>query len=414
MRRFTVLIVAAASLLSCMPSERTQTPDLLYVWAFDTNQESSDFLTVIDADREASTYGAILDTLPVGLVGGAHHTEHRMPDGNILFANAFPAGTTFLFDVSRPRAPGVASSFAERGAYTFLHSSERLPNGNVLATFQNRSDGKLEPGGLVELDPQGRYLRGADAADPDVDPQIRPYSLAILPEIDRVISTTADMRGKLLPTSVQLWQLSELRLLKTVLLPPGERGDENQMPAEPRALQDGRSVVVNTFSCGLYLLTELDTAEPVATHLRTFPYEPPHRCALAARIGDFWVQTVPTSEALVSLDLSDPSAPRLVQELKLGENYRPHWMAADRSGHRIVVTGRGDMEHLVLLVRFDPESGQMEIDSDFRDEGSRAPGVSFERAAWRYGDGDTARRGFLPLGGSPEALAKEQRIPSDG
>jgi hypothetical protein len=62
------------------------------------------------------------------------------------------------------------------------------------------------------------------------------------------------------------------------------------------------------------------------------------------------VQTVPTSEALVSLDLSDPSAPRLVQELKLGENYRPHWMAADRSGSRIVVTGRGDMQHRVLLV----------------------------------------------------------------
>jgi hypothetical protein len=156
-----------------------------------------------------------------------------------------------------------------------------LPNGNVLATFQNRGDGNLEPGGIVELDKEGRYVRGSDAADPDVDPQIRPYSLTILPEIDRVISTTADMRGKLLPTSVQLWQLSELRLLKTVLLPPGERGDENQMPAEPRVLQDGRSVVVNTFSCGLYLLTELETAEPVATHLHTFPYEAPHRCALA-------------------------------------------------------------------------------------------------------------------------------------
>ena len=61
-----------------------------------------------------------------------------MPDGNILFANAFRAGTTFLFDVTRPRKPIVASSFVERGAYTFLHSSERLPNGNVLATFQNR------------------------------------------------------------------------------------------------------------------------------------------------------------------------------------------------------------------------------------------------------------------------------------
>ena len=149
MTRFTVLGVATASLLSCTPSDRTTAPDLLYVGAFDTNQEASDFLTVLDADRGASTYGVILDTLPVGLVGGAHHTEHRMPDGNILFANAFSAGTTFLFDVTRPRSPAVLSSFVERGAYTFLHSSERLQNGNVLATFQNHGDGNLEPGGLV-------------------------------------------------------------------------------------------------------------------------------------------------------------------------------------------------------------------------------------------------------------------------
>jgi len=39
MGRITVLVVATASLLSCTPSEKTQTPDLLYVWAFDTNQE---------------------------------------------------------------------------------------------------------------------------------------------------------------------------------------------------------------------------------------------------------------------------------------------------------------------------------------------------------------------------------------
>ena len=54
--------------------------------------------------------------------------------------------------------------------------------------------------------------------------------------------------------------------------------------------------------------------------------------------------------------------------------------------HRIVVTGRGDMQHRVLLVRFDPESGQMELDVDFRDEGSHVPGISFDRATWPHGD----------------------------
>ncbi len=312
-----------------------------------------------------------------------------MPDGDVFFANAFTAGTTFLFDTSSPRAPRVRASFLERGAFTFPHSFERLPSGHVLATVQNLGDGDREPGGLVELDPEGAYSRDAEAANP-ADPELRPYSLTILPDIDRVVTTTADMRGRLRATSVQLWRLSDLELLETLLLPPGERGDENVMPAEPRVLGDGRSVVANTFSCGLYLLTGLDSAEPAATFLRNFPYEPPHRCALAVLIGRFWVQTVPTSEALVSLDLSDPSKPTVVQELTLGENYRPHWIAADRSGRRIVVTGRGDMEHRVLVVRLDPETGRMEIDTSFRDAGSGTPGVSFDRTSWPHGASGTA------------------------
>ncbi len=345
--------------------------DVLYVWSFDTDQKSSDFLAVVDVDS-----AQVVKTVPVGLVGGAHHTEHRMPAGGFFFANSFAAGTTFRFNVSEPRSPRIEGAFAARGPYTFPHAFERLPNGNVLATFHHRGEGKSEPGGLVELDERGGYLRGANAADPAVDPDIRPYSLAILPGLDRVVSTTADMHGELLARSVQVWRLSDLALLKTVLLPKGERGDENLMPAEPRVLADGRSVIVSTFSCGLYLLTELASESPAVTHLKTFPYEPPHRCALPVRIGEYWVQTVPTAESLVSLDVSDPSNPKLVQELKLGTDYRPHWIAADADGNRIVVTGRGAMEHRVLLIRFDPVSGRMESDAS----------ISFDRETWPHGE----------------------------
>jgi hypothetical protein len=52
-------------------------------------------------------------------------------------------------------------------------------------------------------------------------------------------------------------------------------------------------------------------------------------------------QTVPTSEAFVSLDVSDPLHPALVQTLELGPDYRQHWIAADADGNRIVATGRG-------------------------------------------------------------------------
>ena len=374
-----------ASLVSCAapPSPEPTTDDVLYVWSWDTDQKSTDFLAVVDVDVDSSSYGTLLDTVPVDLVGGAHHTEHRMPDGGTFFANAFAAGTTFAFDVSLPSAPHVSSSFQGRGPYTFPHSFERLPNGNVLVTFQNRGDGNVEPGGLAELDAGGNYVRGADAADRDVVPDIRPYSLAILPELDRVVTTTADMRGQLQGRSVQIWQLSELRLLKTLVLPGGDRGDENVWPAEPRVLSDGRTVLVNTFSCGLYRLVGLDTDEPQATYLRNFPYEPPHRCALGIRTGEFWVQTVPTSESLVALDISDSARPQIVDELKLGDGYRPHWIAPDSDGDRIVATGRGEMVHRVVLVRFDTKTGQLALDPQFGE-------LSFERESWPHGDTGTA------------------------
>ena len=66
----------------------------------------------------------------------------------------------------------------------------------------------------------------ARAAVPRVDPGVRPYSLAVLPALDRVVTTASDMHLESRSAAVQVWRLSDLTLLQTMLLPPGQRGDE--------------------------------------------------------------------------------------------------------------------------------------------------------------------------------------------
>ena len=119
----------------------TPTP-YLFVWTGDDDQKDSDFLAVIDARPSSRTYGDIIATLPVGVRGTSpHHTEYEFPVGSILFANGWGAGRTFLIDLNNPKKPRLAGQFTQSADYGFPHSFARLPNGNVLATFQVKSKG---------------------------------------------------------------------------------------------------------------------------------------------------------------------------------------------------------------------------------------------------------------------------------
>ena len=95
-----------------------------------------------------------------------------MPASDTLFVNSFDAGASFLIDVADPLNPKVAGAFREMGEYTYPHTFERLPNGNVLATFQTKGEHNEVAGGLVELDPAGNFVRASAASDP-VDPELR-------------------------------------------------------------------------------------------------------------------------------------------------------------------------------------------------------------------------------------------------
>lgn len=373
----------AAGTLTAPPS------DYLYLWASSADSSGPDFLAVYDVrDRGAGDrYGALVTTLAVP--GGGHrthHTEHLMPADRQLFANDFGSGESFVFDLSTPAAPRLVRRFGNVGALMHPHSFWRLPSGNVLATFQMQHDSLgTAPGGLAELTPRGDVVRASSSDRAGVDRRVRLYSAAVLPAADRVVVTTTDMDHGDPTRALQLWRLSDLSLRATIDLPNGPRGDEGYLSAEPRVLRDGKTVLVSTFNCGLYLLGGVETDAPTARLVASFPRKEGTSCAVPVVAGRYYLITVPAWSAVVSLDVSDPARPREVSRVTFGPADVPHWIGIEPNHERVVVTGYQGMKTRVVLARFDERTGRLALDARFRAPGSAEPGVRMEGIAWPHG-----------------------------
>ena len=406
--RFPLSLVVCLLVACC--AQGPSTGPFLFMWTGDADRKASDFLAVIDANPASPGYGSVVASVPTGEVGThPHHTEDVMPASGHLLANGFGAGRTWLFDTSTPRKPVVLATFGEVGGYGHPHSFLRLPNGNVLATFQYRAgsgigaahgDHAAAPaapaaavtGGLVEMDERGTLIRSGDARDAAIaDSHIYPYAALPMPAVDRVVSTTTDMN----PTNtratsewVQFWRLSDLTLLKSMALPPGPRGDEHHFTGEPRLLPDGKSLYIHTFSCGLYLLRDVDRDVPTVTFVKGFEGMD---CGVPILTGKYWLQPVPASRSLIALDISNPEHPREVSTVTFGGEESPHWVAIDPTGRRVVLNSGGHKaSNRLFIVNFDPETGQLAIDDRFRDAGSTTPGVSMTGKVWPHGFTGTA------------------------
>ena len=395
MRRFLIAVLLVFWSVLAYP----QSNSYLFLWAGDDSKQNSDFLGVLDADSSSSRYGQIVASAPVPGPGGTpHHTELEMSDRGYLLANAFEAGKSVLFDVHDPKQPRFVTSFADLDGYMHPHTYVRLADGNVLATFQYHGghDPKSDGGGLVEMNDHGHLIGASSAMDPAAKNElIRPYSLVIVPTLDRVVSTNTSMHyahdGE--TRTVQVWRLSDLKLLSTVVLPPGPNGSEQLLPGEPRLLADGKTVLVHTFSCGLYQMQGLDTDKPGISYVKTFDGQ---RCAVPLRIGHYWIQTLFTMHAVAAYDVSDLHHIREVSRVTFDDAQKPHWISADADGRRIVLNSGEYGDHRLFILNFDPDSGALTLDSKFRDPGSSRAGVSMEGKSWPHGfHGDAYAHGTV-------------------
>lgn len=385
-RVWTRAIFLVGVVASALGAQAKRSSDFLYVWTASADTTQPDFLAVFDVRPTSDSYGRLMTTVPVpGRINEPHHTEHEMPADARLFANGFRSGQTFIFDMSEPAHPRLDGQFGDVAGMMHPHSFLRLPNGNVLATFQMQHDSLgVAPGGLAELTNRGVLVRHASANSSGVDRRIRPYSAVIIPKLDRIVATTTDMVGDAEIPSIQLWRLSDLQLLKTFDLPQGPRGDEAWLTAEPRLLADGRTVLVSTFDCGLYLLRGLDGRSPAGQLVASFPRKKGTYCAVPVIAGHYYLVTVPVWNAVVSLDISNPAKPREVSRVVLGQQDVPHWIALEPNHRRVVITGYGDLKHRVILANFDEATGRLTIDERFRDRATDS-GMRMDNKRWPHG-----------------------------
>lgn len=366
----------------------------MFVWGGDRAKQGNDFLMVIDADPASPTYGKLVTSVGTDQrTVRPHHTEYVMPASGMLFANDHDAGRTFIMDVRDPLQPKVATSFTTMAGFGHPHSYLRLPNGNVLATFQHvdhagghaghmQATGFGKSGGIVEIDDAGKVVRAASNADPAFpDATLMPYSLVVLPELDRVVSTNSSMHDDDLLSGVtyQLWRLSDLKLLTTAFFDPGGNRYGHISPEEPRRGPDG-SVLVQTLSCGIQRITGIATATPTATLVHTFPG---NFCGVPTITSHYLIQSVPAIHGLIVLDIADPQRPKEVSRITLGARYDAHWTGWDAKAKRLVVTSGRDPEDRLFLLKLDEATGAIAVDERFRDVDGK-PGFSFAARAWPH------------------------------
>jgi hypothetical protein len=316
---------------------------------------------------------------------------------------------SMLVDVSDPRRLRVAKTFMPPSPLRFPHDYTRTPKGTRLVGFL-RSEGKsIDPaetvtpgnhGGIAEYSADGILLRQVIAGDAGGKP-VRPYAFALLPEIDRLVVTSAAMMEEVSADVVQFYRYSDFSLLKTIDLPAGTLADGRRVEGSeragfgPRVLHDG-SVFLNSYGCTFYRLSEIGSEQPrLATYfaLDTPPPASPGAmrgaCGIPVVFGHYWINPVGKLHSVIVLDIANPASPREVFRLKTPATFNPHWLARDPQSNRLVLGAELGGEVGLFMLRFDDQTGQLTFDPAFSGDG-QAGYISLKGPAWPHGVSGTA------------------------
>ncbi len=384
---FAVVLVLLSSTLQM--NSQSASGHYLFAWTGADAGKGNDFLAVIDADPSSPSYGHLVTTVATDQkTEAAHHTEYTMPASGMLFANDHYAGRTFIFDVRDPQHPRVASSFTDMAGYMHPHSYLRLPNGHVLSSFQH-AHSSMDPeslgktGGLVEIDDSGKVIRSVSNADPAFsNALLTPYSLVVVPELDRVVSTNSSMHDSDLfrGLTYQFWRLSDLKLLKTAYFDTGDNhyaqiSPENRgwAPMEPSTCKR-----LPAASSASRASIPISRGRNWSTH---FPVPSaayrPSSATICCSLMLFCTQS------LCSISPTDRSQWRFHASSSTTV-FSPHWSGWDEKTGRIVVTDGGAGKPGLFLLKFDSKTGAIAMDEAFRDADGK-PGFNFVDREWPHG-----------------------------
>lgn len=182
--------------------------------------------------------------------------------------------------------------------------------------------------------------------------------------------------------TIQLWRLSDLKLMKTIrtTLPAGGREPANLNPYEPRRMPNGEIFLVANRG-GLYHITGMEPD----TFRADLVFDFGGGSAVPVVVGKYWIQPLAILRRVVAVDVSNPNKPIEISRVNFDERQQPHWLSLDALSNRIIVANSGGEPRLWML-KFDPVSGLLSYDSTFHEPGVERLGVSFERQQWPHGN----------------------------
>ena len=384
------LLVAALTIVvagAAISGSQSKPSRYVYVWAGTggPNTKGINSLAVIDADPASAKYGTVINALTVDSAGEVpHHSEFELPKSGKFFLNDYGADRNYLIDFSDPAKPRLAGRTAAVTQGHMSHSFARLPNGDVIATVQHGpKEIEGNPGGLAHFDNTGKlvkYSSSQDAAFPGA--RIRTYALTTLPAIDRVVTTSSPMDTERTANVVQVWRMSDLKLLKTLEVPQNPADSAGMYPFEVRTLGDGRTVMMNTYYCGFYHITGLD-GDPKIERVMVMEHPKNIGCSVPIIAGKYMVMPIAYAHRYAMLDISNPAKPIEVSSVDMDSTYYPHWIARDPGSDRVIATDQGDGPPMVRLGRFDPATGKLAWDERFN--------LAFSNVSWPNGVKGKAR-----------------------
>ena len=362
---------------------------------------SEDFFVTFDM-----TTGKPIASTPIGHSGSMpHHTEYALPaPGQLLWANAHHAEEILLVDWSDPAKVSIAKRLKPPAPLRFPHDFKRLSDGAMMVGFLRSEGASPETGddtnpgnhgGIAEYRADGTLVRTSSAAAPGLPHPVRPYAILEIDGGRRLVTTSAAMMEKSSADVVQIWRRSDLKLLHTLVVPPGVDGAGKPLPAaagspfSAKPMADG-SILVSTYGCGFYRLVGAEGDRPMLSHVLTVSpgaaADKRGACGVPSVRGNFWVHPVGKEGRVAVFDLSRPSAPREVASLTVAPGFAPHWTAFDPRSDRLVVGAEAGMEEAMAVLRFDPKTGAVRFDERLVDSKGRKGFLDFARKDWPHGE----------------------------
>jgi hypothetical protein len=428
------VVVMSLGVAACRGGGQGEGPyePYLVVWAGDADRNDSDFLAVISANPSSRKYGKVLATVPVRSRANEPQelNDTFRYDGRV-FASGLLTNRVFTFDLRDPEAPKLAGiTELEDRRYWAPRGIASVGGGRVAVACSDRAhyiglarEITAAPGGLVQLDANGRIVREVSAGSPESRGYVvAPSGAAIAPAARALVTTSSghgyasSAQGPPVPgIVVQLWKTSDLTLKRTVVLEAGPRGEENLGTGVPRAMRKQPIVYVNTHEGGaLYVSDSIGIDDPSFRLAFDFGAGSFPVGAAVTPNDRIYVTALSGRNQVAALSLADPLNPRLVSTVRFdrdpdGKGTKPRaggpgGLAMASDGSRVAVADytidvpgyQRDGDHRVYMLRLDDETGQLRFDDSFRDETTDEVGIDFNRAKWPHGATGPARpRGLL-------------------